>query len=132
MTRDEQAIRTLVAEWQAATAEGKPARLRPLLADDVTFLTPGQPPMKGRVLFVDGLKAAFRTVRIEPAGEVQEVGVVGDMAYCVCQLTVRVTPKSGGPTTTRAGHTLTVLRKQPDGAWVIARDANLLAPVDDD
>lgn len=28
----------------------------------------------------------------------------------------------------RAGHTLSVLRKQ-DGRWVLARDANLLAPV---
>jgi ketosteroid isomerase-like protein len=29
---------------------------------------------------------------------------------------------------TRSGYTLAVLRKEPDGAWVIARDANLLMP----
>jgi ketosteroid isomerase-like protein len=28
----------------------------------------------------------------------------------------------------RSGYTLTILRKNPNGAWVIARDANLLAP----
>jgi hypothetical protein len=28
----------------------------------------------------------------------------------------------------RAGHTLSILRKR-DGRWVLARDANLLAPV---
>ncbi len=28
----------------------------------------------------------------------------------------------------RTGHTLSVLRKQSDGAWVIFRDANMLAP----
>ena len=27
----------------------------------------------------------------------------------------------------RAGYTLTILRKEPDGRWVLARDANLLA-----
>ena len=27
-----------------------------------------------------------------------------------------------------SGYTLTILRKRPDGAWVIARDANLLKP----
>jgi hypothetical protein len=29
---------------------------------------------------------------------------------------------------TRAGHTLSILMKQ-DGRWVLARDANMLAPV---
>jgi ketosteroid isomerase-like protein len=27
----------------------------------------------------------------------------------------------------RSGYVLSILRKNPDGAWVIARDANLLA-----
>ncbi len=28
----------------------------------------------------------------------------------------------------RSGYTLRILRKNPDSTWVIARDANLLAP----
>ena len=43
------------------------------------------------------------------------------------QLSVEVTPP-GGVTVTRAGHTLSVLRKV-DGRWQLARDANLLSPV---
>jgi len=43
------------------------------------------------------------------------------------QLTVVVTPP-GGRHRSRAGHTLAILHKQ-NGHWVIARDANLLAPV---
>ncbi len=39
-----------------------------------------------------------------------------------------VTPSGGGPSMTRAGHALSVLRKQ-NGKWVLARDANMLAPV---
>jgi ketosteroid isomerase-like protein len=42
------------------------------------------------------------------------------------RLRVEVTPP-GGPTVVRSGYTLTVLRKESDGRWVIARDANLLA-----
>jgi hypothetical protein len=34
----------------------------------------------------------------------------------------------GKPATKRAGHTLSVFRKQ-NGKWRLARDANLLAPV---
>jgi hypothetical protein len=43
-------------------------------------------------------------------------------------LRVVATPPGGGPSTTRAGHTLTILEKR-NGRWVILRDANLLAPV---
>ena len=31
----------------------------------------------------------------------------------------------------RAGYTLTILRKEPDGKWLLARDANLVAEVKD-
>ena len=43
------------------------------------------------------------------------------------RLTVVMTPPNGAPSVRRAGHTLSILRKQ-NGRWVIARDANLLAP----
>jgi len=33
-----------------------------------------------------------------------------------------------GKPNVRSGYTLTILRKNVDGAWVLARDANLLAP----
>jgi hypothetical protein len=38
-----------------------------------------------------------------------------------------VTPPGGTKTMTRAGHTLSILNKQ-NGKWVLARDANMLAP----
>ena len=44
------------------------------------------------------------------------------------RLTVVATPPGGAPSTTRAGHTLSILRKQ-NGKWLLARDANMLAPV---
>jgi hypothetical protein len=43
------------------------------------------------------------------------------------KLMVTVTPP-GGAAASRAGHTLSILQKL-DGEWVLARDANLLAPV---
>jgi len=44
------------------------------------------------------------------------------------KLTVVVTPTGGGPSMTRSGHTLSVLKKR-QGKWVLARDANMLTPV---
>lgn len=44
------------------------------------------------------------------------------------KLTVVVTPPGETQSTTRAGHTLSVLKKKK-GKWALARDANMLAPV---
>jgi ketosteroid isomerase-like protein len=37
-----------------------------------------------------------------------------------------MTPPDGGTPVRRSGYTLSVLRKNADGQWVLARDANLL------
>jgi ketosteroid isomerase-like protein len=42
---------------------------------------------------------------------------------------VTVTPQDGGAPIRRAGDVLSILQKQASGAWVIARDANLLTAV---
>src|SRR3569832_922679 len=48
MNHDERAIRELFAMWLRATAEGDVAQLLRLLDDDVAFIMPGQPLMRGR------------------------------------------------------------------------------------
>lgn len=131
MTSDEQAIRATLTEWWRATAAGDVNAIRPLLAEDVTFLTPGEAPVCGRDLFIDGLKAALRRTRFEPVGDIQEVAASGDMAYCRSRVTLTVTPKEGHAVY-RTGSTLTVLRKDAAGSWLIARDANMLATADVD
>ena len=85
-------------------------------------------------------KAAFAaTAKSQPGqpkpqfdgtSEIQEIRMVGDLAYAWAQLTVVVTPPGGAQSMTRAGHTLSILKKQ-SGKWVLARDANMLAPVPD-
>jgi hypothetical protein len=51
---DAEQIRALTATWKSATAAGEFEKIRPLMADDVVFLLPGQAPMRGSwVLFRD-------------------------------------------------------------------------------
>jgi uncharacterized protein (TIGR02246 family) len=64
---------------------------------------------------------------MEGDSEIQEVQVLGDWAFLWSRLRVVATPPGGTPTE-RAGHTLTILRKE-NGRWLLARDANLLSPV---
>jgi uncharacterized protein (TIGR02246 family) len=98
------------------------------MAEDVVFLIAGQPPMRGRDAFAAAFQAGIGKVRIEPKSTIQEIEVAGNFAYCWNHLKVEITPLQGGLPMRRSGYTLTVLRKEPDGRWVVFRDANMLAP----
>lgn len=126
MTSDEQAIREVFETWQRAAVEGDIDQLLPLMSEDVVFLTPGNQPMKGREAFAASFKANIPKVGLESKGELEEVVVVGDVAYSRAHLVVTKTPTEGGAPARLTGYTLTVFRKQPDGRWVLVRDANLL------
>lgn len=128
MQNDEQAIRKLVDEWQAAAAEGDIERLREMMAEDVVFLTPGQAPMLGRQAFMEAFQEGMKHYRIESEGEIKELHVTDDLAYCWTHLTVTVTPHREGLPMRRSGNALSILRKRPEAGWVIVRDANMLTP----
>src|SRR5882762_9634656 len=117
MPTDEQAIRQLVHDWMSATIEHDIARIASLMTPDVVFLAAGHPPLRGRAQFLEGLQGMLGQVELSGSGDIQEIYISGDLAYCWNQLTVRVTPKSGGPAKQRAGHALSILRKQADGKW---------------
>lgn len=127
MQNDEQAIRELVATWLSATKAGDTEKVLSLMSDDVVFLICGQPPMRGKAAFAASL-SALGQVTIDATSEIQEIEVLGQWAYLWNYLTVVVTPKSGGASMTRAGHTLSILQRQ-NGSWLMVRDANLLGPV---
>jgi uncharacterized protein (TIGR02246 family) len=125
---DDQAIRELIARWHSATNAGDIETVLTLMADDVIFLAAGQPPMRGRAAFHKALRGLMKTHRIESSGNVLEVVVSGDLAYSWVSLSVAIAPHSGAATKTRTGQTMSILRKQDDGSWLMVRDANLLPP----
>jgi uncharacterized protein (TIGR02246 family) len=129
MSDDELEIRQLVQTWMDATKAGNIDTVLSLMATDVVVLSPGQPPMMGKGRFADAARAQAGqgAPRFEGTSEIQEIKVFGDWAFMWTRLTVVITPVDGA-VMTRAGHTLSILRKE-NGRWVLARDANMLAPV---
>jgi uncharacterized protein (TIGR02246 family) len=128
---DEQQIRQLVAIWMAATKAGDVEKVLSLMTDDAVLLVPGRPVMrKADFAAAARAQAGPDAPRFDGTSEIQEIQVVGDWAFMWTRLTVVVTPPHGARPMTRAGHTLTIFRKQ-DGQWRLARDANLLVPVPD-
>ncbi len=128
MGSDERAIREVHATWIDAVNAGDLARLLGLMADDVMFLNPGRAPF-GRDGFPAGFTTAHQQSWIRCISELEEVVVVGEVAYTLCRDSLSVTPRAGGKATELAGHRITIYRKQPDGRWLLARDAHTLSPV---
>jgi uncharacterized protein (TIGR02246 family) len=72
-------------------------------------------------------QASHGPVQFDGTSEIEEITVLGEWALMRTNLTVTITPL-GGEAMIRAGHTLSILRKE-NGKWRLARDANLLSPV---
>jgi uncharacterized protein (TIGR02246 family) len=124
MTDDERAIRALVSDWLAASQAGDLQAVLDLMTDDVLFLVPGQAPF-GKQAFA-AMSEGMKDVRFEGTSDIQEVQVFGNVAYLRNHLRITITPPDGGPVMHRSGQTLSVLRKEADGQWRLARDANLV------
>ncbi len=129
MEQDQQAIRNLIETWLRATREGDLDTVLTLMTEDVLFLVPGQPPMHGRAAFAEALRAVLGKNSVESASEIEEIEVLGDVAWCRTRLDVTVRSKHGDTPMLRHGHTLSILRRCEDGKWRLARDANMVVPV---
>ena len=127
--KDKRLIREVIATWMRASAAGDIDRVLSLMAEDVVFLVPGQPPMRGRAKFAEASRSMAGQIRFEGKSDIQEIHVAGDYAFCWSQLAVTATPVGGGDPMRRAGPVLSVFRREPDGRWVLFRDANLLTAV---
>ena len=128
MTDDETAIRQLVETWMAASRSGDAAAILDLMTDDAVFMIPGQEPF-GKDAFA-AASEGLADVKMEGTNEIVELKVLGDWAYIRNRIDISVTP-TGGASIRRTGYTLTLLRKEADGRWRLARDANLMVTQDE-
>ena len=126
MTDDEKAIRKLVDDWIAATQAGDKETVLDLVADDVLFMTPGQPPF-GKKEFA-GEPSNDDMPKMTGTAKILEMEVFGDRAWIRNQIDIEITQPNGAPLKL-SGLTLTLLRKESDGKWRLFRDANFVAPV---
>jgi uncharacterized protein (TIGR02246 family) len=121
---DESHIRALVATWMQASKDGDLAKIATLMTDDVVFLTPGRSPF-GKAAFL-AAQQSMAGLTIVGTNDIVDLHVCGDWAYLSCHLHLTITPPAPAASFAKSGYTLTVVRRDPDGCWRIARDANLL------
>ena len=128
-TRDAQAIRRVFESWYRAIQEGDVAGLLALVTPDVIVKGPGTPAILGNNALERALGAFLEAYSERVEYELEEVEVSGDLAFARISESATLLPRSGESPLSVSGMHLTILRRQPDGAWLIARDISSL--VDD-
>jgi uncharacterized protein (TIGR02246 family) len=125
MTDDERQIRDLVDSWMAASKARDIEGVLALMTDDVIFMTPGRPPF-GKLEFAADSER-MSDVEVDGRSDVEEIGIFGDTAFIRNHIQISLTKAGDGPKR-KSGYAMSILRKQPDGRWRLARDANLVVP----
>lgn len=126
----QQAIRQLVATWISASNAGDSEKVLGLMADDVEFFVPGQPPMRGKPEFAKAQRA-MSGASIDATRDVQEVKVFGDRVYCWTELLdgAHRGHYAARRRARQAGGQHAVHLPQAGGRVGALRDANMLAVV---
>lgn len=129
MTNDHAQIRELQRLWLEAVARGDIDTLLDLVTDDVEFITANRPPY-GKEQFANDLQSATGKMLFVGSAVAEELEIAGHWAYAKTRIDLKVTPSAGGETKKLGGLALSIFRKEPDGKWRLARDANLVGPID--
>jgi uncharacterized protein (TIGR02246 family) len=122
---DERQIRALIEAWISASNARNLSALKDMMTDDVVFMTPGRAPFGKAEFAADSQR--MKGVAIDARAEVQEIEVTGPRAYIRNHIQVELTSPGQAPRR-MSGYAMSVLRKETDGRWRIARDANLVMP----
>jgi uncharacterized protein (TIGR02246 family) len=124
MSEDERAIRNLVETWMRASEAGDAQTVLSLMAEDMIFMVPGREPF-GKAAFA-AASEQMKHMRLSGSCDIREIEITGDRAFIRNFIEVTITPPNGNAMR-RSGYTLSILRKEADGKWLLWRDANLVA-----
>ena len=117
---DEAAIRELHETFEAAALSRDWPTALALYADDAVQLVPEAPPVCGRAAIVERAEDFSSVTFVERSHTIEDVYGRGDIAYVWGIISQRVTWEGQDTVLEGGGRMLRILRKQPDGRWLIS------------
>ena len=126
LARHSNAIRTVIDAWYRAMEGADIAGLISLVTPDVIMKPPGAPAVVGRDALQDALSGFLETHSERVRYEIEEIEVCGELAFTRISESATISPRSGDPASSVKGMHLTILRRQADGRWLVARDISSL------
>lgn len=98
------------------------------LTDDVVYVAPNAPMMRGKATVTDWVSGYYEAYRTRWEKETVEFVVRGDLAFEHYRYRSVDTPREDGPAAgtpvvADSGNGFNIYRRSPDGSWKLARDA---------
>ncbi len=115
-------IKEILEQYKSTWESGDLDLWISLWTDDAIEMVPNRPALIGKEQMLEMWKPFFEKFIMKLPMPPKEIVVAGDWAFCRGTYLFSVTPKAGGETDTRAGKYLSILEKQADGSWKIARE----------
>ncbi len=118
---DVEAINRVHDDHTTALNAGDATAYVALLAEGAVLMPPNQPAIIGEDAIREYRQTEFDQISLEVTRPSEEVVVAGDWAFVRHTYAGKQTPKAGGEPTELSGKGITILERQPDGSWKIAR-----------
>ncbi len=117
---DERALNALIADYMVAMNSGDADGVVASYAADAVRMPPNALPISGRESIRRNLEQAFETAQLNVQMQVKETVASGELAYVQGTFLLTVTPKDGSPATESEGNWVRLMRREPDGKWLVA------------
>lgn len=118
---DEVAVEKLRGKEVAAMNEGDVDAVLALCTGDVVYMPTDQPAVSGQAALREWLSGFFSAASISISHTSEQVTVAGGTAIEPWSALLTVIPKDGSERLTNRLKGMYVYRREPDGAWKIAR-----------
>ena len=109
-------------QFLAAYSAGDLDRVMAFYADDAVQMAPNVPAFVSKDVIRSVYEEVLRIQRTELSYVIDEVEVAEDLAFLRTTYVDTRTPTLGGEPARTGGHSLTILRRTPDGSWKIWRE----------
>jgi uncharacterized protein (TIGR02246 family) len=117
-------IDDLLENWLAAIKTKDANGLAALVTEDCVFLASGSAPILGRQKLKEAYVNLFQRYDVEQKVHFEEIQSASDWAFGWGTDEITVRPVAGGAPVHFAGHSVSILRREPDGVWRFARGIN--------
>jgi uncharacterized protein (TIGR02246 family) len=122
-SKDVAAIKALLTDAYGAKVNAQDAAgyANDLYADDILWAPPDAPDRTGKAGVQAGIQTLFEKFTFAVVPTTTEIVVMGDFAYAIGQVDLKLTPKAGGDVVPAKFRIFWLLKKQPNGDWRINR-----------
>lgn len=119
---DERALNALVADFMVAINNSDADAVAALYASDAVRMPPDAPEIRGREAIRQNLEGTFENADIEVQVHVEETEFSGELASVRGTFALITVPKDGSASAEMQGNWMRLMRREPDGRWLVARE----------